>query len=511
MEFASVNDILSGLVMLLQPEHLMWLPLGMLAGLLVGAIPGFNDTNFLAMVLPFTVYLGPMNAVVFMMACFCASQAAGSFPAILLNIPGTPSNAPTCLEGFKMTRRGEAGYALGLSIGASTVGGVLSATIALVITPVVGIYALNFGPAELFMMALFGMTAVGSLTGSSLMKGLFSSALGLLVACVGTEFQEGYTRASFGFYELYEGFPLIPVLLGVFGFSELFTLVREKSLVADGVKRIVGYGPIFDGIKASFKHKVNMIRSGLIGVLVGLIPGTGAAIATWVSYGQAKQWSKTPEKFGTGHDEGLVAADACNNGVPGGALIPTVTLGIPGSGTTLVVMAALMINGVTPGPSFFGEHAVEAYAILFSLVVANIFLLPIGIVVARLATNVTAVPNKYLVPIIALFCLIGAFAWRQMMFDMYLVVIFGVLGALLNKYSYSVPAFLLALLLGPLAESNFYWAVEIGGIDSFMRPIAVVILLATICVLVLPVLLKKMVSKGKIEVPISTENDHEVE
>ena len=497
MGVASGDVILSGLVLLLQPEHLVWLPLGMLAGLLVGSIPGFNDTNFLAMVLPFTVYLGPMNAVVFMMACFCASQAAGSFPAILLNIPGTPSNAPTCLEGFKMTRRGKAAYGLGLSVGASTVGGVLSATIALVITPVVGVYALNFGPAELFMMALFGMTAVGSLTGKSITKGLFSSALGLFVACVGTEFQEGYTRASFGFFELYEGFPLIPVLLGVFGFSELFTLVTEKSLVAEGAEKIRGYKPIIEGVKASLRYKANMIRSGLIGVLIGLIPGTGAAIATWVSYGQAKQWSKTPDKFGTGHDEGLIAADACNNGVPGGALIPTVTLGIPGSGTTLVIMAALMINGVTPGPSFFGEHAVEAYAILFSLVGANIFLLPIGIVVARLASNVTAVPNKYLVPIIALFCLVGAFAWRQLMFDMYLVVLFGVLGALLNRYGYSVPAFLLALLLGPLAESNFFWAVEIGGIDSFMRPIALVILCATIGVLVLPMLLQKMVVRGK--------------
>ncbi len=497
MEIASLDIIFSGLGLLLQPEHLMWLPLGMLAGLVVGAIPGFNDTNFLAMVLPFTVYLGPTNAVVFMMACFCASQAAGSIPAILLNIPGTPSNAPTCLEGFQMTRQGKAGYALGLSIGASTVGGILSALIALVITPVVGIYALNFGPAELFMMALFGMTAVGSLTGKSLLKGLFSSALGLLVACVGTEFQEGYIRASFGFYGLYEGLPLIPVLLGVFGFSELFTLVGQKSIVAEGVQRIQGFGPIIDGIKASFKQKLNMIRSGLIGILVGLIPGTGAAIATWVSYGQAKQWSKTPEKFGTGYAGGLIAADACNNGVPGGAIIPTVTLGIPGSGTTLVIMAALMINGVTPGPSFFGEHAVEAYAILFSLVIANILLLPIGIVVARLASNVTAVPNKYLVPIIALFCLVGAFAWRQMLFDMYLVVIFGVLGALLSRYGYSVPAFLLALLLGPLAERNFFWAVEIGGIDSFMRPIALVILCATIGVLVLPVILNKMVKRGK--------------
>jgi len=497
MEIANVDVIAAGLRLLLQPGHLMWLPIGMLVGLIIGAIPGFNDTNFLAMALPFTVYMGPINAVVFMMACFCASQAAGSLPAILLNIPGTPSNAATCLEGFKMTRKGRAGFALGVSVAASTVGGVLSALLALVLTPVVGIYALDFGPAELFMMAVFGMTAVGSLTGKSLLKGLFSSSLGLFVACVGTEFQEGYTRASFGFYELYEGFPLIPVLLGVFGFSELFSLAGEQSLLAEGVERVTGFGPIMEGIRAAFRQKINMLRSGLIGILVGLIPGTGAAIATWISYGQAKQWSRHPEKFGTGYIEGLVASDACNNGVPGGALIPTVTLGIPGSGTTLVVMAALMINGITPGPSFFAEHAVEAYSILLSLVMANVLLLPIGILISRLASNVTAVPNKFLVPIIALFCLVGAFAWRQMMFDMYLVIIFGVFGALLVRHGYSVPAFLLGLLLGPLAESNFYWAVEIGGLESFMRPIALVIFCATIGVLLLPLVINKLMRSGK--------------
>jgi len=497
MEIASIDVIFSGLTLLLEPQHLMWLALGMFIGLVIGAIPGFNDTNFLAMVLPFTVYMGAMNAVIFMMACFCAAQAAGSIPAILLNIPGTPSNAVTCLEGFKMTREGRGGFALGVSVMASTVGGVISALIALVLTPVIGIYALNFGPAELFMMAIFGMTAVGSLTGKSITKGLYSSAFGLFLACVGTEFQQGYTRASFGFYELYEGFPLIPVLLGVFGFSELFTLAGEKSLVPEGVKHATGFRPIFAGIRAAGREKVNMIRSGLIGVLVGLIPGTGAAIATWISYGQAKQWSRQPEKFGTGHTEGLIASDACNNGVPGGALIPTVTLGIPGSGTTLVIMAALMINGITPGPSFFTEHVIEAYAILFSLVIANVMLFPIGILIARLAANVTAIPNKYLVPIIALFCLVGAFAWRQMLFDMYLVILFGIIGALMVRYGYSVPAFLLGLLLGPLAESNFYWAVEIGGIDSFLRPIALGILCATFAVIVLPLFLNKLSSRGK--------------
>jgi len=497
MNLPGPDAIFAGLSLLMHPNHLGWLALGMMAGLMVGAIPGFNDTNFLAMMLPFSIYLGPMDAVIFMMACFCSSQAAGSIPAILLNIPGTPSNAPTCIEGFRLTRKGLAGQALGVSIIASSVGGILSACFAVVLTPIVGIYALRFGPAELFMMAVFGMTAVGSLTGKSTLKGLFSSALGLFVACVGTEFQQGYTRASFGFYELFEGFPLIPVLLGIFGFAELFSLSREESLVAEGVKRFTGYAPIFEGIRIGLKYWGNMIRSGIIGILVGLIPGTGAAIATWVSYGQAKQWSKEPEKFGTGHYEGLVASDACNNGVPGGALIPTVTLGIPGSGTTLVVMAALMINGVTPGPSFFGEHATEAYAILFSLVAANLLLLPIGLGVARIATQVTAVPNRFLVPIIALFCMAGGFAWRQMVFDMYLVVIFGVFGAILTRWGYSVPAFLLALLLGPLAERNFAWAIQIGGINSFLRPIAFVILLATVGVLALPAVFKKLESQGK--------------
>ena len=316
MDAVSMDNIIAGLTLLIQWKHLMWLALGIFAGLMVGAIPGFNDTNFLAMMLPFSVYLGPMDAVVFMMACFCSSQAAGSFPAILLNIPGTPSNAPTCLEGFKLTRKGMAGQALGVSIISSTVGGLLSAFFALILTPVVGIYALSFGPAELFMMAVFGMTAVGSLTGKSTIKGLFSSALGLFIACVGTEFEQGYTRSSFGFYELYEGFPLIPVLLGVFGFAELFSLVKEESLVEEGRTRFTGYAPIFDGIREGLKYWGNMLRSGFIGIIVGLIPGTGAAIATWVSYGQARQWSKTPEKFGTGHYEGLVASDACNNGVP---------------------------------------------------------------------------------------------------------------------------------------------------------------------------------------------------
>ncbi|NIN00181.1 MAG: hypothetical protein GTO24_19520 [candidate division Zixibacteria bacterium] len=497
MDIPGIDVMSSGLTLLLRPETLLWLALGLCAGFTVGSIPGFNDTNFLAMILPFSIYLGPMKAVIFMMACYCGSQAAGSIPAILLNIPGTPSNAPTCLEGFTLTRHGKAGQALGCSILSSSVGGLLSACFAVVLTPIVGIYALKFGPAEMFMVAIFGMTAVGSLTGKSPLKGLFSAALGLFVACVGTEVQQGYTRAPFGFYELYEGFPLIPVLLGLFGFAELFSLVQEEMLVKKGYQRFTGYGPIFEGMREALHHLGGMIRAGFIGIMVGLIPGTGAAIATWISYGQAKQWSKTPEKFGTGHYEGLVASDACNNGVTGGALIPTVTLGIPGSGTTLIVMAAIMINGILPGPSFFEDYATEAYAILFSLPLANILIFVVGLAVTRLLVQVTAVPTRFLVPIIGLFCLAGGFAWRSMIFDMSLVVVFGVFGALLSRYGYSVPAFLLAMLLGPLAEKNFYWAMQIGGIHSFAHPIALVVLFATIGVLILPRLMTRMERRGR--------------
>jgi len=488
----SIDVISSGLSLLFQFDVLLWLGIGTILGFTVGAIPGFNSTNFLAMALPFTIYLRSEQAVIFMMACFCGSQAAGSVPAILLNIPGTPSNPPTCLEGFPLTRKGKASQALGCSIMSSTLGGLLSAGLAVVLVPIAGAYALKFGPPEMFMVAMFGMTAVGSLTGKSPLKGLFSAILGLFFACVGTEIQRGYVRSSFGFFELYEGFPLIPVILGLFGFAELFSLVQQEWLVEKGRQSFSGYAPIFEGMRETLRRWGLVIRSGLIGFIIGVIPGTGAAIATWVSYGQAKQWSKTPEKFGTGHYEGLIAADACNNGVPGGALMPTLTLGIPGSGTTLIVLAALLLHGLLPGPSLFAKYAAEAYAILFSLLISNGLILVGGLVIVLLMARVTSVPTRFLVPLIGLFCLAGGFAWRGMVFDMLLVVIFGILGAFLSRYGYSVPAFLLALLLGPLAEKNFYWSIQINGFRSFLDPIVFIIFLMTIGMVILPIFRKKM-------------------
>ena len=498
MDFFPSGDVLNGaLSLLFQPNILAWLAVGIIAGFIVGAIPGFNDTNFLAMVLPFTVYMGPMEAVIFMMAVYCGSQTAGSIPAILVNIPGTPSNAPTTLEGFPLTKQGKAGEALGCSLFVSTVGGFASALVCLVLGPIIGTYALTFGPAEICAMAVFGISAVGSLTGGSIAKGIASSLLGLLLATIGTEMELGRMRSTFGFPELAEGFPLIPFLLGAFGFSEVLLLVREVYVISNpSVFRFKGYSSLFQGMKESLRFKLPMFWSAIIGIIIGIVPGVGAGVATWSSYGQVKAWSKTPEKFGTGHYEGLVATDTCNNAVTGGALIPTLTLGIPGSGTTVVIMAALMVNGIQPGPSLFMNFKQEAYAIFFSLFLSNGLMFLVGLAVMRVLPLVAYVPTRILTPVMGLFCLVGGLAWRGFVFDMGLVFLFGLIGLVMKRNGYSTPALVLALILGPIAEKNLVWSLKIGGWGIFLRPISLAILLATAVSLFLPIFIRRLARAG---------------
>lgn len=489
----SVDIINSALSLLFQPKVLGWLFIGIIGGYIVGAIPGFNDTNFLAMVLPFTIYLGPMEAVIFMMAVYCGSQTAGSIPAILVNIPGTPSNAPTTLEGFALTKQGKAGEALGCSLFVSTVGGLASAFVCLFLSPLIGTYALSFGPAEIFAMAIFGMSAVSSLTGGNIIKGAISSLFGLLLATIGTEMELGRMRSTFGFPELAEGFPLIPMLLGAFGFSEVLLLVREEYVVSDkSILHFQGYPALFRGMKEALRYKLTMFWSAIIGIVIGIVPGVGAGVATWISYGQAKTWSKNPEKFGTGHFEGLVATDTCNNGVTGGALIPTLTLGIPGSGTTVVIMAALMINGLQPGPSLFMNFQKESYAIFLSLFIANGLMFLVGLAIMRFLPLVAYVPTRILTPIMGLFCLVGGLAWRGFIFDMALVFLFGLLGVIMKRGGYSPPALVLALILGPIAEKNLVWSLKIGGWGIFLRPISLSLLCAALISLLLPPIIKRV-------------------
>lgn len=482
--------LLNALTVVFEPQIMAYLVAGLLLGFVIGAIPGFNDTNILAMVLPFSIYLGPLKAVIFMMAVFGGSQAAGPIPAILMNMPGTPSAAATCLDGYAMTRKGLARKALGASLLASTSGGIFGALVCVLLGPVIGQYALRFGPSEMFMLALFGLSAVATLAGKNPTKGLLSAIFGLLLATIGMETEMGFVRSTFGFMELYDGLPLIPVLLGLFGFAELFDMVNEKSIVENAAAGEIMGSTLLDGMKTALRHKMTMLRAAVIGVIIGIIPGTGAAIASWISYGQAKQWSKNPDEYGKGSVEAVIAVSACNNAVTGGALIPTITLGIPGSGTTLVIMTALMINNIQPGPSMFTDFAPEAYIIFMSLIVANIIMFFLGTFTFRLFSKTASVPTKILVPIIALFSLTGSFAYRGMFFDFYLTLFFGLVGWLLKKYGYSAPAFLLSLILGRLAENNFIWGVKLEGANMFMKPISLALVVLTVATIAVPLYMK---------------------
>lgn len=470
--------MIEGLSTLVQMHTLLFIMLGFLLGFVVGAIPGFNDANVMAILLPFTLLLDPTVAIVSMIAVYSGAQAAGSIPAILMNIPGTPGNAATTLEGYPMSQAGRSGYALGLSFGASSFGAIIGACLALVFAPILGIFALRFGPAEMFMVAVLGLTVVSTLASESFAKGLMIAGFGILVSLIGVDSMSAYPRATYGIPQLYDGMPLIPVLLGLFGLSELILLLNRRRIAEAGAGQSSGWTEILEGLRESvmLRHQVNVWRSSVLGFVVGVVPGAGATIGSFLAYGQAKQWSRNRGAFGKGNPEGLIATDSANNATATGAVVPMLTLGLPGSASTLVMLAALVLHGVRPGPEFFRNFQADAYTILFSMFIAAALIATIGILLARVAQRIVFIPNAVLVPTVAVLVFIGAYAWRFMEFDILLMIVFGVFGVILRTYRYPTAAFMLAIILGPLLEANFLRATRIGGVESLLAsPISKVI------------------------------------
>ena len=428
-----MENLLLGLQELADPQVLLFILIGGVVGLLAGAIPGLNDTNILTLFLSFVVFLDPFPAVILMTAVFIACQTAGSIPAILINIPGTPSTAASTLEGYQLTKRGLAGQALGCSFGSSLMGTVLGGLMGLIFAPVLGHYALSFGPPEMFMLALFGMTAVASLTGSSVSRGLLAAILGLLVGTVGLDYFLGVTRCTFGVAELYGGVPQIPLLLGLFGVSELYSLIFKKSIGAGTATDAPDVKSQFEGFRAAFRYKKAMLISAVIGFIIGVIPGTGATIASFTSYGMARSVSKEPDKFGTGHYEGLVATDTANNASVPGSIVPALTLGIPGSGTTVLFISAFLMHGMQPGPSFFSNYLPESNAIFITVILVVVLASVVGIFMAKYMVKIVSLPTYILGPIIAIFCLLGAYICRNKVNDLFIMMVFSILAIFLKK------------------------------------------------------------------------------
>lgn len=482
-----------GLQNLFTPDTIFFLILGFILGFIVGAIPGFNDANLMSILLPFTLYISPKNAIISMSALYFAAQAAGAIPAILINIPGTPGTAATVFEGYPMSQKGKSGFALGISITASTIGSVFGATWAIILTPILGTVALMFGPAEMFMVAVFGLTVVSALTGDNMAKGLLAAVLGILISLIGADSMTAFSRGTFGILELEDGFPLVPPLLGLFGFSELLFLMRKSSVAKEGATDSMSQEDIMEGMRECIRHKLVLLRACVAGTIIGIIPGAGATIGSFVAYGQAKQWSKSPEKYGTGFPEGLVASDSGNNAVAPAALIPLLTLGIPGSGSTTIMLVTLMLHGVDPGPRFFLNFQADVWTILFSMLISSLLIAAVGLPVARYFKKVAFIPTQILVPIVAVLLFTGGFAWRFLPFDILLMVVFGLLGVIMKIYNYPIPALLLALILGPILEGNYLRAVRIGGFPIlFESPIVLMFWALTVLSLFAPILTRRM-------------------
>jgi putative tricarboxylic transport membrane protein len=467
-----VENILDGLAIVATPAGIGFLLLGLTAGFVAGVLPGFGSANAAAIALPFTFGMPLELALIFFISVYAGSSYAGAIPAILMNVPGTAGAAATALDGFPLAQQGRANLAIGLARMASSVGGVIGMVIVLAIISPMATIALSFGSREMFAVAVFGLTMISTLLGSNVRKSLISALLGLLIAAMSANTMTGQARLTFGFIELYDLVPFVPALIGAFALTQMFLTSGRKSLLPEDSAIIEDYRPkgiagevadILEGIKATFRFPRTLIRSSLVGLVVGAIPGTGAVIANFLSYGLAKRGSKNPEEFGKGSLEGVIASEAADNGVACGTLVPTMTLGIPGSGTAAVMLVAFLLHGVQPGPSVMLTHTAAVYATLVALLFASILILPLGVLLAQPLTFVTRLKPAYLVPGVLILAFVGTFANRNSTFDIGVAIIFGLLGVAMRLSGYPIVPLIIALILGPIAEEQMLRSLQLGN------------------------------------------------
>ena len=475
-----------GVQMVVQPGNLLLIALGTALGIFVGAMPGLSSTTGLAIVLPFTFLLNPIPAFLMMISLYMSAEYGGSITAIAIGVPGTPPAVPTTFDGYPLTKKGLSGKALGVSIFSSTLGGVFGTFILIIACGPISSFALKFGPAEYCALGIFGLSIVGNLVEESVVKGFISVIVGLLFCVVGVDVLSGYPRFTFGILGLLDGIHLIPALIGFFAISEVFKLIEESGVISRMEAKVSGKLPSLKEMKGL---AVTILRSSAIGATVGAVPGAGATIASLIAYNEAKRVSKTPEKFGTGVLEGVSAPEAANNASVGGAMIPLLTLGIPGSGSTAILLGGLMLHGMRPGPLLMSEHPELIYTIYIGFFVAEFFMLAIGLLGIPLWVKLISLRNSMLTPLILGISLIGSYALGNDIFDMIMALFFGVLGYIMRRFGFPLAPAVLALVLGFIVESNYRRALSISGGDymTFLtKPISLILILMAIASFVIP-------------------------
>ena len=442
-----------------------------LFGIVVGAVPGFGAHNTIIILLPFTLAVNVNVALIFMVSMYAATHLGGGIPAILVNIPGTGGAAATTLDGHPLARQGKAQQALVMSFVASTVGGFITSCITLFTLPFLARVGLYIHSVETVVIMLFGLTLIAVIAAQDTLKGLIAGLLGLLIGAIGADHIYAAPRATFGFLELFDGVPLVPALIGLFAISEALAMVEQEFIISkagrDRMKRAT-WAETLEGLRMSYERWWHIVWTSIIGLFVGVVPGAGASIGAFVAYQQSRFFSKTPEKYGTGHPEGLIAPEAANNGVTSGTLVPLLTLGIPGGSTAAVMLIVLQFHGVPLGPKLFMDQPEMAAGVIMSMVVAYIFMILTVVPLARYLSRVILISTRVLAPVIIVFTLVGAFAPRNYLFDMGLALVFGVLGYIARKTNYHVAAILIGVILGPLVEESYLRALRIAQGDPMV-------------------------------------------
>ncbi len=480
--------------MVFEPYTILVMMLAALYGLFVGAVPGLTATMATALLVPVTFFMAPIPAIAAIVTATAMAIFSGDVPGCLLRIPGTPASAAYTDEAFAMTRKGQAELALGAGLVFSAIGGLFGIAVLIVAAPALADIALRFSSFEYFWLVLLGLTCAVFITSDRPLKGLITLFLGLLVACVGLGNPAGHPRFTFGNSEMMGGIGMIPILIGMFAVAEIIRFAVDTRPPAELVVEKVGN--VFSGQWAlAKKYWRQVLRGSSLGTLVGALPGAGADIAAWMSYAVSKKFSKEPHKFGTGHVEGIVESGSANNSALAGAWIPALVFGIPGDSITAIVIGVLYMKNMNPGPTLFTTNPQNIYAVFILFIVANIIMVPLGILCIKAAKQILKVPRRVLMPLILVFCIVGTFAINNSVFDVGVMLAAGVIAYLLEENGFPIAPAILGVVLGGMLEENFITSMikaEGNLLEFVARPIAAALAAVTVLVWFAPIVMRRL-------------------
>lgn len=469
---------------------LLGIALGVIGGLVIGSIPGLTSTMAIALLVPVTFTMDTTQALTLLMGVYCGAISGGLVAAIVLNIPGTPASASTCLDGYPMSQKGKTIEALGIGVYSSMIGGTISGLALVLIAPLLAMFAMKFGPWEYFSLVIFTFSCISALAAGSPIKAFLAAGIGIIISLIGTDPANGILRFTFGIDGFESGFNVLPALIGIYAIPQLLSDVDDVGKKSSSAAIVFDMKKFTGSFAVVLSRKVDLLRSTLIGIVIGILPGVGPGLSNIVAYGQARNASKTPEKFGTGElPEAIMAPEAGNNASMGGALIPMLTLGIPGDASTLMMLGAFMLHDLQPGPLLFRDNGDVVWIIFIAFFVAFFFCTIFYHFFIGVIIKVLSIPQHYVIPVLLVLCTIGSYALNNRMFDVYSFLGFGLLGYVLKTAKYPVLPVILGLILGHMAEEQLKLSLELSDGNLmlfFTRPISCVLLIMAGSSFILP-------------------------